>query len=729
MAELSAELRPELTDTIRNASSRGPGYAGRDAQQPVIFKPDLTAPGTHIRAAWAGSGDRALTKTGTSMAAPHVTGSVALLLQAHPDWEPSVIKSVLLGTATPSITDGELLVPLVRQGAGRVDVEAATRVQASVSSSTGPVMDFGLLTLPAIGEIVRTAVVTNHSESDVTFIASSKWLKSPAAGKLVLDAETLTIPAGKSQTLRISVMTQSLEPWALFDPGVSVTTTDDPAKIRQNELEALVLLEPDDGGPTLSIPLYALLRPEVNVAFQGCLPEGLGTVTATSIQSASLMPFTLIGDDERGSQHPAADLIRVAARVRVGPEPAILEFALTFAGKSLSPGQVSAAIFFDTDGDSLADMALMPLDAGRVDGDDDLTGSNRSVLVVMDEDGVIRTPFGRATRVHDLGAGGGILDPTLLLPVPLAALELDPSAPWFLDFWIWVWDRQLDTGGAVDRFPDGGGGSLLVGNPSRRLQSCELMGFDTNTEVIAEAGFLQLKKQATCPEGPVTLVGITPGPDPVLAAEPSAPAICPTDPIGLVIAADGACEARFDPRDFIEVPTCGQDKPLFSQGVATLGPGRWELDVTATGSWGTTTDCVVVAEVAVPAPQLSCLTASDGLSAQLNLLAPCGADLSITDCGSETDCPVSVSGAQLVFNRTRFGFVNATVTATQEDGYSAICTVRLGQEEPPPETPAEPTSCQSGGRPSPAGPVALLLLLGAITLGRRKKLLHQAVGR
>ena len=256
------------------------------------------------------------------------------------------------------------------------------------------------------------------------------------------------------------------------------------------------------------------------------------------------------------------------------------------------------------------------------------------------------------------------------------------------------------------------------------------MLFNTNSELVVEAGFLHLKQHATCPTGAVTLIGVAPGPDPILVAEPSAPATCPTDPIGLAIPADGACEARFDPWDYIEVPTCGQDEPRLDRGVATLGPGRWELEVAATGSWGTTTHCIVVAEVTVPPPQMACSAASDGLSAQLNLLAPCGAELSITDCGGITDCPVSIGSGQLVFDETRFGFVNATVTASQEDGYSAVCTVRLGQKEPPPpEDPAEPAGCQSGGRSSDGEPLALLLLVAAVALGRRRKLRHQPARR
>jgi len=52
---------------------------------------------------------------GTSMAAPHVSGIVALLMQEHPDWDPFEIRSALRYTAR------DLGYPLTYQGFGRVD--------------------------------------------------------------------------------------------------------------------------------------------------------------------------------------------------------------------------------------------------------------------------------------------------------------------------------------------------------------------------------------------------------------------------------------------------------------------------------------------------------------------------------------------------------------------------------------------------------------------------------
>ncbi|KAE9596834.1 hypothetical protein Lal_00007832 [Lupinus albus] len=80
-------------------SSKGP-----NSLTPEILKPDITAPGLNILAAWspvAGTGNKMFgVVSGTSMACPHVTGIAALVKAVHPSWSPSAIKSAIMTTAT-----------------------------------------------------------------------------------------------------------------------------------------------------------------------------------------------------------------------------------------------------------------------------------------------------------------------------------------------------------------------------------------------------------------------------------------------------------------------------------------------------------------------------------------------------------------------------------------------------------------------------------------------------
>lgn len=101
---------------IASFSSRGP----IEWNESIIIKPDVVAPGIEIRSTYLDGWFA--TKSGTSMATPHVAGATALILQAHHDWTPEMIKNTLKETAADLGYDENT------QGAGRIDVLAAVNL-------------------------------------------------------------------------------------------------------------------------------------------------------------------------------------------------------------------------------------------------------------------------------------------------------------------------------------------------------------------------------------------------------------------------------------------------------------------------------------------------------------------------------------------------------------------------------------------------------------------------
>ncbi|KAI9161697.1 hypothetical protein LWI28_019847 [Acer negundo] len=94
-----------LAPKVVSFSSRGPNVFSLD-----ILKPDVTAPGVDILAAWSPIAhplvyerDTRSVKyniiSGTSMSYPHASGVAAYLKAIHPSWSPAAIKSALMTTA------------------------------------------------------------------------------------------------------------------------------------------------------------------------------------------------------------------------------------------------------------------------------------------------------------------------------------------------------------------------------------------------------------------------------------------------------------------------------------------------------------------------------------------------------------------------------------------------------------------------------------------------------
>jgi subtilisin family serine protease len=148
-----------LDDTVAGFSSRGPtrGRTILDGAAWIdnLVKPDLVAPGNRVvgalssdvlgtRAGWnllattypqlaavpgaaQAPNETLMELSGTSVAAPVVSGAVALMLQANPGLTPPLVKAILQYTAQP-LPDANIL----QQGVGLLNIEGAVRLAAAL---------------------------------------------------------------------------------------------------------------------------------------------------------------------------------------------------------------------------------------------------------------------------------------------------------------------------------------------------------------------------------------------------------------------------------------------------------------------------------------------------------------------------------------------------------------------------------------------------------------------
>ena len=176
------------------------------------IKPDIMAPGVDITAARAAGtllgpavGDAYVQLSGTSMAAPHVAGAAALLLQQHPDWTGAQLKAALMGAAQPNPA-----LTVYDQGAGRVDVDRVTRQSLTAEPAN---LNLGAASFPHDDDPPITRTVRYHNagtEPVVLALDAALATDGTAAppGMIAVASPTITVPAGGTADAVITVDTR-----------------------------------------------------------------------------------------------------------------------------------------------------------------------------------------------------------------------------------------------------------------------------------------------------------------------------------------------------------------------------------------------------------------------------------------------------------------------------------------------------------------------------------------
>jgi subtilisin family serine protease len=276
---VSAVLDPSYGDLLEVSSSRGPyGFSGG------ILKPDLTAPGTNILStAQTGSGLALL--TGTSMASPHVAGSAALVIAAHPAWSPAQVESALIGTAIPTILDQDAnaATPL-DAGAGRAQPAAAAKAGLYLPLSASDIRAQD----PAHGgdpaRLNRSGIENENCFVDCSFTRTvtdmsggGTWQASVSATdgvKVTVTPAQFALASGGSQVLTINV--------DVSDPSLPGTW-----------VNGRIILHKSTGGQSandLALTLAAYASPGAKPAFQEIAAGTPGGTITLQVAGLAALP-------------------------------------------------------------------------------------------------------------------------------------------------------------------------------------------------------------------------------------------------------------------------------------------------------------------------------------------------------------------------------------------------------------------------------------------------------
>ncbi|MCO6452516.1 MAG: S8 family serine peptidase [Caldilineales bacterium] len=200
------------TDALASFSSLGPAsYQGVE-----YAKPDVSAPGVSVRSSIPGDGYVNL--SGTSMAAPHTVGVIALLLEADPTLRGDTerIKAIISATADPVLdfqcgadTDGS---PNNRFGSGIVNIRRAIEslqqqgfISGTVSNWMGRPLKGSLVEAYADGALVANATANTLGSYNLTLDPGVYDLKVIRFGYVNATAEDVQVVGGQTTNVNFEL--------------------------------------------------------------------------------------------------------------------------------------------------------------------------------------------------------------------------------------------------------------------------------------------------------------------------------------------------------------------------------------------------------------------------------------------------------------------------------------------------------------------------------------------
>jgi subtilisin family serine protease len=411
---LAVALREGLPTTLTEGTPIQTGMATFSSTGPRTpdsrLKPDITAPGEAIISTLSGSGNGSVSESGTSMATPHIAGTAALAVQAHPKWRPSQIKSAIINSGDPApLADYETR----RSGSGFVNAAAVAGTQAiAFADADETTLNFKFKEISSDFHDSGTVHVRNDGQTPVSFTVSVEQ-KSGSPHSVNLSASHITVPPRGSSSIDVR----------LAVPAATAGNSDD-----FRDVAGLIKFTPttasSNRGYTLRVPYYLVPRVTANVDAKLVLKHKAtqGVVALTNMASPipATADFYAWGLEDKNERLGSFDLHAAGVQSAVIGTDTALVFAINTYKGWQTPETREFDVLIDSDGDGKPDYDVFSADFGAV-----AAGANNGEIVAF----ILNIKTGDLSA--DFDAVAPLNASTILLPVLASSVGVTTTNPRF----------------------------------------------------------------------------------------------------------------------------------------------------------------------------------------------------------------------------------------------------------------------------------------------------------